>query len=52
MYGMKLVELQKENDKIEDEDPNYQQNKKWLRNRKIQDAIYEKIRQENEMEGK
>lgn len=48
LYGMKLVELQKENNEIEDKDPNYQTNKKWLKNRRVQDAIYEKIRQGNE----
>ena len=49
-YQMVLVELQKKIDKIEDEDENYQENKKWIKYRGQQDAIYKKIRKDNEME--
>lgn len=49
-YQWVLVELQKKIDKIEDEDENYQENKKWIKYRSQQDAIYEQIRKDNEME--
>lgn len=49
-YQMVLVELQKKIDKIEDKDENYQENKKWIKYRNQQNAIYEKIRKENEAE--
>lgn len=49
-YQWILVELQKKIDKIEDEDENYQENKKWIKYRKQQDAIYNQIRKNNEME--
>lgn len=43
-----LVELQNKIDKIEDEDENYQENKKWKKYRKMQDCIYQQIREKNE----
>lgn len=49
-YQWVLVELQKKIDKIEDEDINYRQNKKWIKYRKQQDMIYDQIRKDNEME--
>ena len=49
-YQWALVELQKKIDKIEDEDENYQENKKWIKYRGQQDAIYKQIRKDNEME--
>lgn len=49
-YQWVLVELQKKIDKIEDEDENYRQNKKWIKYRNQQNAIYEQIRKDNEME--
>ena len=45
-----LVELQKKIDKIEDEDINYQENKRWIKYRKQQEVIYDKIRKDNENE--
>lgn len=45
-----LIELQKKIDKIEDEDENYRENKKWIKYRKQQDWIYDQIRKNNEVE--
>jgi hypothetical protein len=42
-----LVELQRKIDKIEDEDENYQENKRWKKYRKLQDYIYKEIREKN-----
>ena len=47
-YRTTLVELQHKIDKIEDEDENYRENKKWIKYRKQQEAIYEIIRKQNE----
>lgn len=47
---MVLIQLQKKIDKIEDEDINYRENKKWIKYRSQQNAIYEKIKKDNEME--
>lgn len=49
-YRWVLIELQKKIDKIEDEDENYQENKKWIKYRNQQNEIYEQIRKDNEME--
>lgn len=45
-----LVELQHKIDKIEDEDENYRENKKWKKYRKLQDYIYNEIRERNEQD--
>ena len=47
-YRITLVELQNKINKIEDEDPDYQQNRKWIKYRKQQEMIYEMIREQNE----
>lgn len=44
---MTLIELQRKINKIEDEDLNYRENKKWIKYRKIQDVIYNQIRERN-----
>lgn len=49
-FRYELVELQNKINKIEDEDENYQQNKKWIKYRKQQEIIYEIIRKNNDME--
>ena len=49
-YDWLLVELQHKINKIEDEDVNYQENKKWIKYRKHQEDIYDVIRKNNEME--
>lgn len=49
-YQWVLVELQKKIDKIEDEDENYQENKRWIKYRRQQEEIYEKLRKENEQQ--
>lgn len=47
-YRMTLVELQNKINKIEDKDPNYEKNKKWIKCRKQQNKIYEVIKRKNE----
>jgi hypothetical protein len=47
-YQWELVELAKRIQKIEDEDEDYQKNKKWIKYRNRQVSIYEKLRKENE----
>lgn len=47
---MVLIQLQKKIDKIEEQDENYQENKKWIKYRNQQNAIYKQIRKDNEME--
>lgn len=42
----KLEELQSKINKIEDKDPNYRENKKWILYRHQQDLLYEFKRQE------
>lgn len=49
MYRLKLEELAEEINRIEDNEVDYQKNKRWIRARKIQDAIYDKMKDE-EME--
>lgn len=49
-YRTTLVELQKKIDKIEDEDENYRQNKKWIKYREQQDLLYKIIKKQNEVE--
>lgn len=49
-YRFTLVELQKKIDRIEDEDENYRENKRWIKYRQQQESIYDMIRKENEME--
>ncbi len=44
----KLEELQLKINKIEDKDPNYRENKKWILYRHQQDLLYEFKRQEME----
>lgn len=45
-----LVELAKKIQKIEDKDDNYRENKNWLKFRKRQEDIWNKMRKNNEME--
>lgn len=49
-YNWELVELQHKINKIEDEDENYRENRKWLKFRKRQEKIWDTMRKENEME--
>jgi hypothetical protein len=51
LYGWKLVELQRENDKIEDADSDYRNNPKWKKNRRLQDLLYKKIQERNEQQN-
>lgn len=51
LYGWKLVELQRENDKIEEEDSDYRNNPKWKKNRRLQDLLYKKIQERNEKQN-
>lgn len=50
-YRMVLVDLADKIEKIEDEDENYQENKKWIKYRKQQEDIWEKIRKENALQN-
>lgn len=49
-YQWVLVELAKKIEKIENEDENYQENKKWIKYRKQQEDIWEILRKENEFQ--
>ena len=49
-YNWELVELAKKIQKIEDKDENYRENKKWLKFRKRQEDIWDKMRKNNERE--
>lgn len=49
-YEWVLVELAKKIQRIEDKCENYQENKNWKKYRNQQNAIYEKIRKNNERE--
>lgn len=49
-YRDDLDELQDKINKIEDEDENFRENKKWIKYRRQQDFIYDMKRKE--MEGK
>lgn len=49
-YQWVLVELQKKIDRIEEDDENYQENRRWKKYRKHQEEIYEKLRKENEQQ--
>lgn len=51
LYGWKLVELQRENDKIEDADSDYRNNPRWKKNRRLQDLLYKKIQERNEKQN-
>lgn len=49
-YQWALVKLAEKIQKIEDEDENYQENKKWIKYRKQQEDIWEILRKENELQ--
>ena len=49
-YQWELVELAKIIEKIEDEDEDYQKNKKWIKCRKRQEDIWNILRKENEFQ--
>lgn len=49
-YQWVLVELAKKIEKIENEDEDYRQNKKWIKYRKQQDEIYDILRKKNEVQ--
>lgn len=49
MYRLKLMELAKEIEDIEENDINYRHNPKWIFARRVQNSIYAKM-QEEEME--
>lgn len=51
LYGWKLVELQRENDKIEEADSDYLNNPKWKKNRRLQNLLYKKIQERNEKQN-
>lgn len=48
-YKMVLDELAKKIQKIEDEDTNYRENKKWIKYRKQQEDIWDIMIKENEI---
>lgn len=49
-WGMVLIALAERINEIEEEDADFRNNKKWIKYRKQQDAIYEVIRKGNERE--
>lgn len=51
LYGWKLVELQRANDKIEEADSDYRNNPKWKKNRRLQNLLYKKIQERNKKQN-
>lgn len=49
-YQWELVELAKKIEKIEDEEVDYRENRKWIKYRKRQEDIYEILRKENQQD--
>lgn len=49
-YRMELLDLAEKIEKIEEEDENYQKNKKWIKYRRQQEGLWARIRRENEMQ--
>lgn len=47
-FRYELDELQDKINKIEDEDENFRENKKWIKYRRQQDLIYDMKRKETE----